>query len=102
MISNYKSLNFKIKTQIIFIGFILFKNKTILFMSLYKTYMSFFVQNFFPFICTFIYIIDYIYLILILKLYYDVLCSFFLSIYTFLITTLDNKKHSHTKVIKIK
>ena len=77
MISNYKSLNFKIKTQIIFIGFILFKNKTILFMSLYKTFKFFFVQNFFPFICNFIYIIDYIYLILILKLYYDVLCSFF-------------------------
>ena len=72
-------------------------------MSLYKTCMSFFVQKSFPFICTFIYIIDYIYLILILKLYYDVLYSFFfLSIYTLLITTLDNKKHSHIKVIKIK
>ena len=73
MISNYKSLNFKIQTQIIFIGFNLLKNKTRLFMSLYKTFMSFFVQKSFPFICTFIYIIDYIYLILILKLYYDVL-----------------------------
>ena len=77
MISNYKSLNFKIQTQIIFIGFNLFKNKTRLFMSLYKTYKSFIIQKSFPFICTFIYIIDYIYLILILKLYYDVLYSFF-------------------------
>ena len=102
MIYNYKSLNFKIQTQIIFIGFNLFKNKTRLFMSLYKTYMSFFIQKSYPFICTFIYIIDYIYLVLILKLYYDVLYSFFLSIYTLLITTLDNKKHSHIKVIKTK